>query len=251
MKKFIYFLMTLIDMGLENQIVELLKKEKKITVFDVGCYRGSFTEKVFQIFKKKKIKFYLFDANQNVKKYISKLMKLKNVKYNEIALHNKNGKAVYHHNDSFESSGSSLSTIIKNDSFWIFSRKMILKLFFLSTKGFTNYSVKTITLDNFVKKNKIKSIDLLKIDIEGSEHLMLQGAKKTLKKNRIKTILVEICDKKINYEKKERKILNFLKKYQFNLIKKNIYLSPSFLSNHMAGDYQLINSSFTTKNIKK
>jgi len=169
--------MTLIDMGLENQIVELLKKEKKLTVFDVGCYRGSFTEKVSKLFEKKKIKFYLFDANQNVKKYIAKLIKLKNVQYNEIALHNKNGKAVYHHNDSFESSGSSLSTIIKNDSFWVFSRKMILKLFFLSTKGFSNYSVQTITLDNFAKKNKIKSIDLLKIDIEGSEHLMLQGAK--------------------------------------------------------------------------
>ena len=238
-------------MGLENQIVELLKKEKKLTVFDVGCYRGSFTEKVSKLFEKKKIKFYLFDANQNVKKYIAKLIKLKNVQYNEIALHNKNGKAVYHHNDSFESSGSSLSTIIKNDSFWVFSRKMILKLFFLSTKGFSNYSVQTITLDNFAKKNKIKSIDLLKIDIEGSEHLMLQGAKKTLKENKIKTILVEICDKKANYKKKEKKILNFLKKYKFNLIKKNIYLSPSFLSNHMAGDYQLINSSFITKNIRK
>ena len=46
-----------------------------------------------------------------------------------IQYNNKNGKAVYHHNDSFESSGSSLSTIIKDDSFWILSRKIILKIF--------------------------------------------------------------------------------------------------------------------------
>ena len=198
--------------------------------------------------RKKKITFYLFDANKNVKEYISNLIKLKNVNYNEIALHNKNGKAIYHYNASFESSGSSLSTIIKDDSFWILSRKMILKLFFLSTKGFSTYSVPTVTLDNFVKKDKIKSIDLLKIDIEGSEHLMLQGAKKTLKNNKIKTILIEICDKKNVYYKKEKKVLNLLKKYNFNLLKRNIYFSPSFLSNHMAGDYQLINSSFFKEN---
>jgi FkbM family methyltransferase len=251
MKKLLYFFMTLIDVGLENKIIEFLKKEKKLIIFDVGCYRGSFTKKVLKLIRKEKIKFYLFDANQNVKKYIAGLLKLRNIHYNEVALHNKNGKEIYHHNASFESSGSSLSTIIKNDSFWILSRKIILKFFFLSTKGFSKYSVSTITLDNFVKKNKIKSIDLLKIDIEGSEHLMLQGAKKTLRNNKIKTILIEICDKKNIYEKKEKRVLNFLKKYNFCLIKKNIYFSPSFLSNHMAGDYQLINNSYFVKPLKK
>jgi FkbM family methyltransferase len=251
MKKIIYYLMTLVDMQLENKIVEFLKKEKKITVFDIGCYKGSFTQKVLDLLGKKKSRFYLFDANKNVKKYISHLIKFKNINYNEVALHNKNGKAIYHHNSSFESSGSSLSTIIKDDSFWVLSRKFILKMFFLSTKGFSKYTVPTITLDNFVKKEKIKSIELLKIDIEGSEHLMLQGAKNTLKKNKIRTILIEICDKKNIYEKKEKKILSLLKKYDFELIKKNIYLSPSFLSNHKAGDYQLINTRYYSKKSKK
>jgi len=111
--------------------------------------------------------------------------------------------------------------------------------------------VPTITLDSFVKKKKIKSIDLLKIDIEGSEYSMLQGAKDTLKKNKIKTILIEICDKKTVYKKKENKILDFLKRYNFSLLKKNIYLSPSFLSNHKAGDYQLVNRNYYYANQKK
>ena len=80
---------------------------------------------------------------------------------------------------------------------------------------------------------------------------MLQGAKKTLRDNKIKTILIEICDKKNIYEKKEKKVLNFLKKYNFDLLKKNIYFSPSFLSRHMAGDYQLINNSYFVKSLKK
>ena len=244
MKKLLYYIMTFIEHGLEGEIIKVLKKEKKLTVFDVGCYRGVFSKKVLELVGKKKIKFYLFDVNKNVKKYISNLLKLKNVHYNEIALHNKNGKAVYHYNSSFECSGSSLSTLLKDDSTWVLSRKIILKILFLSTGGFTKYTVPTITLDSFVKQKKIKSIDLLKVDIEGSEHLMLQGARKTLKKNKIKSILIEIADKKNIYKKKERKILNLLRKNNFTLLNKNIYFSPSFFSNHMAGDYQLINNNY-------
>ena len=236
--------MSLIEHGLDNEIIKFLKKEEKLTIFDVGCYRGVFTNKILEIIGKKRNKFYLFDINKNVKQYLTRLLKLKNIHYNEIALHNKNGKAVYHYNGSFECSGSSLSTLLKNDTTWVLSRKIILKMLFLSTEDFTKYTVPTITLDNFVKQKKIKSIDLLKVDIEGSEHLMLEGARKTLKNNKIKIILIEIADKKNIYMKKEKKILNLLKKNNFTLLKKNIYFSPSFLSNHMAGDYQLINNNY-------
>ena len=236
--------MSLIEHGLDNEIIKFLKKEEKLTIFDVGCYRGVFTNKILEIIGKKRNKFYLFDINKNVKQYLTRLLKLKNPHYSEIALHNKNGKAVYHYNGSFECSGSSLSTLLKDDTTWVLSRKIILKMLFLSTEDFTKYTVPTITLDNFVKQKKIKSIDLLKVDIEGSEHLMLEGARKTLKNNKIKIILIEIADKKNIYMKKERKILNLLKKNNFTLLKKNIYFSPSFLSNHMAGDYQLINNNY-------
>ena len=236
--------MSLIEHGLESKIINVLKKEKKLTVFDVGCYRGVFSKKIIDLVGKKKIKFYLFDVNKNVKKYIANLLKLKNVNFSEIALNNRNGKAVYHYNGSFECSGSSLSTLLRDDAVWVLSRKIILKMLFLSTKGFIKYTVPTITLDNFVKKNKIKSIDLLKVDIDGSEHLMLQGASKTLKQNKIKTILIEIADKKNNYEKKEKRVLNFLRKNNFTFLKKNIYFSPSLFSNLKAGDYQLINNNY-------
>ena len=47
------------------------------------------------------------------------------------------------------------------------------------------------------------------MDIDGSEYDFLKGAKNTLKKDKIKVILLEIADKKINYEKKEKKLLVF------------------------------------------
>ena len=38
------------------------------------------------------------------------------------------------------------------------------------------------TIDKFVKKNKIKKIDFIKIDTEGSEYFILKGGLKTIEK---------------------------------------------------------------------
>lgn len=52
--------------------------------------------------------------------------------------------------------------------------------------------VQTITLDEFVEEKKIKTIDLIKIDAERSEHLILKGAHKTLSSGIAARIICEI-----------------------------------------------------------
>jgi len=52
--------------------------------------------------------------------------------------------------------------------------------------------IKTTTLDAYINFNKIKKIDILKIDTQGHELNVLRGAKKSLKKNMINFIEVEI-----------------------------------------------------------
>ena len=190
--KFLYFALNqFLSNSFHKQITKLVKNEKKLVIFDVGCYRGIFTKSMLDLIGNKKYKIYLFDINKKVKKYISYLLRLKNIYYNEVALSNKNGKANYNYNKFFEAAGSSLSSLVKNDATWNFTRKLVL----LSRKEFVTYKVHTITLDSFIKKNKIKSIDILKIDIEGSEYELLKGAKNTLNKNKIKIIQVEILAK--------------------------------------------------------
>lgn len=53
------------------------------------------------------------------------------------------------------------------------------------------------TLDEYVKKHKIKRIDFLKIDTEGFDYRVLLGGKKTLKKTRF--IQYEHWDNKIQF----------------------------------------------------
>ena len=209
MKKLIYYILNYFSHNLEGKIVNLLKKEKKLIIFDVGCFRGVFSRKILHLIKKRKFKFYLFDVNKNTKKYISDLLLSKHFKFNEVALTNKNGTAEFNFNSFFESSGSSLSTLFKNDAKWIFSRKLILKILLQSTKDYIKYKVYTSTLDKFVKKNNIKSIDILKVDIEGSEYEFLKGTKNTLKNNKIKIILIEIAIEKKIIIIKKKKLLVF------------------------------------------
>ena len=240
MKKILYYILNLTFHTLDKDIIKLIEKKNKLTIFDVGCYRGIFTKSMLDLIGNKKYKIYLFDINKKVKKYISYLLRLKNIYYNEVALSNKNGKANYNYNQFFEAAGSSLSSLVKNESMWNFTRKLVL----LSRKEFVTYKVHTITLDSFVKKNKIKSIDILKIDIEGSEYELLKGAKNTLNKNKIKIILVEILAKKNFYIKKEKKVLNLLKRRNFALLKKANIPSISLFSNIRGGDYLLVNKKY-------
>jgi FkbM family methyltransferase len=56
---------------------------------------------------------------------------------------------------------------------------------------YTNEIVETITIDNIVISENIDKISLMKIDVEGAEVLVLNGAIETLKQKRIETLIIE------------------------------------------------------------
>ena len=246
MKNLLYYILNLTFPKFEKNIIKILKREKKLIVFDVGCYKGVFVKKILKLIGNKKSKFFLFDINKNVKSYISNILKMKNINFHEVALTNQTGSATYNYNSSFESSGSSLSSIYKNDNKWNKSRKFILKILSPNDndKGFIKYRVKTTTLDSFILKNKIKLIDILKVDVDGSELKFLQGAKNSLKRNKIKTLLIEVSAKKSLYKIKEKTIITFLKKRNLVFIKKSNIFSVSVFSNIKSGDYFFVNKKY-------
>ena len=209
---------------------DLNKKNHKETlkILDIGCFQGNFSRNL-----KKKIKqkadFFLFDPNPN--------LKIDGFNYVKLAFSNEIGLKTFYLNTFFPAAGSSLKTIFYDDRLWNFTRKLFTGNF---KKKYITLRVNTDTLDNYCQKNKIKKIDVLKIDTEGSEVEVLEGAKNILKNTNI--LLIEVLDTKKGFEKKYIEIIDFLeKKYNFKKVSEKKIWSLETLSNMKAVDLMFKN----------
>ena len=219
----------LVDKFLMNDFTKTISKivnqkpEKNLNVFDVGCFQGNFSRSLKKYIKAN-ASFFLFDANPN--------LIIKDFEYNKLAFSNTVGTRNYYLNTFFPASGSSLKTIILEDKLWNFTRKLVTANL---GKQFKTFEVKTDTLDSYCALNKIEKIDILKIDTEGSEIEVLQGAHKMLDHTDI--ILIEVLDKKKDFSKKYQKVMDILtNNYNFKkIIEKKIW-SLGILSNMSAVD---------------
>jgi len=250
MQKTIYYLLNKFFMNeVENEILKYFRKNNKKIVFDVGCYRGNFTTNFIENEKKLGIEsdFFLFDPNPNVKSYLNIILKNKKIKFFNLALDNTNSKKTFYLNKFFEPSGSSLKKFNKEDKKWSGTRRLFFQLLqpFKKIEDFCEINVQTQTLDNFCNLSNINSIDVLKIDTEGNELNVLQGAKNLLSEGKIKLIYVEISESKNKFSLKEKAIIELLNSYNFQLMKKYQIRSFSFLSGLKASDNLFINKSLT------
>ena len=101
-------------------------------------------------------------------------------------------------------------------------------------------SIETQTGDSYCKKNNIKNIDFMKIDVQGSERDVLEGFKIMLKKNNIKIIIVEYdYTDRYNSKGKIADFENFFSKYGYSLFD-IISIKRKLLKNYLiSNDYLL------------
>lgn len=85
-------------------------------------------------------------------------------------------------------------------------------------------------LDNYIKDRQIRKVDFIKIDVEGAEKLILEGAKNVLQNLRPKMMLIELGKGNLKiYNETANSVIDFLKQYgyqPYNL--KNNKLIPDF-----------------------
>ena len=97
-----------------------------------------------------------------------------------------------------------------------------------------NYQLIGTTINFLLDNNILEIPDYIKIDVDGIEHLILEGANKYLSNKKIKSISIEINE---NFTEQYEKVLNVMKKNDFiflykkhneELFDKNSKLSKTF-----------------------
>ena len=187
--------------------------------FDVGAHRGETIKFINSFITVKKI--YAFEPlKQNFQKLLknTRYLSLKNeikLFFFEIALGEFKEKKKMKEMD--ESSSSTLNEINKNSKY--FKRKKAVLGLGVDKEFYCEKEVNIIKASSVIKKHKIKSIDLLKIDTEGYEFSVIKGFEKSLSK--VKVILFEhhynlMIKKKYTFSD----IHNYLRRNNFILKKK-------------------------------
>jgi len=203
-----YNILVFLNNGIGRQIYGIKKYETANTEFlkklvkkgwislDVGANIGYYTLLLATLSQNGKV--YAFEPNRldyNVLKLNTSINNFKNITTNNLALSNKNSYETF---NITQDSGFS--------SFRDTQREKIDKII----------KVKTKTLDSYVEKNNIKRIDFIKLDIEGAEKIMLEGAQKTLTTIKPKIMMIEICKENLKpYQETGETVINFLNQFHY------------------------------------
>ena len=180
------------------QIINLPIDKNKI-IIEVGCNVGELTYQ----FLKKKAAVFAFDLEKKALECLKlNCRSFKKLKFFNLGVWNKNGyKKFYSYPEDASSS-------------------------FFKQKKYKIKKIKTITLETFMKKNKIKNVYLLKVEAEGAEPEVIYGLKNKL--TNIKYISLD-CGPERNGKTTIKEVKNFLK---INNFKVNVINNTCFAENN-------------------
>ena len=187
--------------------IDSFEKKDDLIFWDIGANIGLYS--IYNSIKNKTSSTIAFEPSTSNLRVLSRnisINKLENlIKIFPIPLTNKENKFLLMKEGEFME-GAALNTFGETFNFEgkEFKEKM-------------NYKV-IGTKINYLIDNKILEIpDYIKIDVDGIEHLILEGANKHLKNKKIKSLLIEINE---NFTDQFHNVLKNMEENQFKLLKK-------------------------------
>jgi len=161
--------------GEQKFLENYLSKLASPVIFDVGANKGEYTSRCICINKHARV--YAFEPHPKTFEILKRSVSDKCVVVVNKAISNSKGKMQLY--DYKNNEGSVHASLCKG---------VIEKVH----KGDgISCDVEVVTLDEFVKENKINKIHLLKIDVEGNEMNVLKGAKDSIKNGIVDVIQFE------------------------------------------------------------
>lgn len=172
----------------------------KLIIFDIGANIGSYSNKIKKLYPTAEI--YAFEPHPKTYKRLSIEASKNNFMAFNLGCGERSGNLkLFDYNDNLE--GSQHASVHKD---------VIEKI---HNSASTEWEIKVITLDDFLKDMKITHVDLLKIDTEGSELNVLQGCKKAIEDQIIDVIHFEFNEMNVVSRVFFRDFYSLLPNYAF------------------------------------
>ena len=179
LKKFRYKVKKKDEFSSLEIIKNLFDKKSEIIIFDVGAHFGQSTKNYRNLFKNAMI--YAFEPSSKSYKVLSSL-KINKFKAFNIGFSNKKSMEKLLVNSEKTTTNSLLPFSSSAKNVWGLDSLGNTEIIFSSFN----------TIDNFLNEEKINYIDFMKVDVQGAEYLVLEGAKEALLKKKIKVIQLEV-----------------------------------------------------------
>lgn len=222
------------DEQLRNLYLEFFKSRSNITIFDVGGYRGESVLRFKNIFPKSTI--HSFEPDPST----FEVLKNNTLNFDGVCLNNFGftshegvGSRTFYRNEfsklssllKYNMSGSDISYMLnrieKEGSIASAERKKLVDGFNQPIKAdFTS-------IDEYVAKNQIDTIDILKMDVQGHEPECLEGAIESLDKIKLiftELIFTEMYEKSLSFYDVEKFLIpNNFRLYRLFRVSRNKY----------------------------
>jgi FkbM family methyltransferase len=187
------------DLDSEVRAALSLTYRPEPVVFDVGANVGAWSDCFFSM--NPAARLFLFEPSPTCCEEIAKRPQLRNANIVQAAIGERMGKA---HLFFSEPTDGSASLHRRGDTFF-------------EDLDYSQVEVDVLTIDDFIKANKVAFVDFLKMDVEGHELFALNGAKTALSERRIGALLFEFGSGNINSLTFFRQFWNLLASHGFRI----------------------------------
>jgi FkbM family methyltransferase len=209
-----------------------LSREKPITYFDIGASVGHFSLNICAEYQVDK-GIIVEPLAKHVAILEERFPDKDKFKILNIAIADSDAEANFYVNEAYDSVSSLLKMHTEKD-----------ELSSLDTQKMVSQKIRTQTLDTITREQQLSAIDLIKIDVQGAEHLVLKSGIETLKKTKL--VYTEFSFKPL-YEESSTFFDLYKTLYDNNFMLVNI--SPGYTSPNgelLQGDALFLNKRFAS-----
>ena len=187
--------------------IDGFEKKDNLIFWDIGANIGLYS--IYNVIKNKNSVSISFEPSSSNLRVLTRNISINrledNIKVFPLPLTNKvNQFQIMNESDFVE--GGSLNSFGEKFNFEgeIFENKM-------------NYQIYGTSINYLIKNNILEIPDYIKIDVDGIEHFILEGASKYLENKKIKSLSIEINE---NFKEQYEKVMEIMKKNNFKVLHK-------------------------------